>query len=67
MYAGGQSYDFTALLPANSSWQIVHAAGINDAGQIVGEGYFVVGGGQLTAFSMEPQSATLTPPKASNP
>ena len=60
LYVGGQSYDLGALLPANSGWQIVHAAGINDAGQIVGVGYFAGEGGKLAAFSMKPQPTTNT-------
>ncbi len=58
LYVGGQSYDLNALLPQNSGWQIVHAAGINDSGQIVGMGYFAGEGGGLTAFSMKPTPAT---------
>jgi hypothetical protein len=54
LYVGGTSYDLTSLLPANSGWQIVHAAGINATGQIVGVGYYAGEGGGLTAFSMKP-------------
>lgn len=38
LYANGHSYDLNSLLPANSGWSLVHAAGINDAGEIVGTG-----------------------------
>ena len=59
LYVGGKSYDLGALLPANSGWQIVHASGINAAGQIVGDGYFAGEGGRLAGFSMKPASAKL--------
>ncbi len=59
LYVGGRSYDLGALLPENSGWQIVAANGINDAGQIVGVGYFAGEGGKLAGFSMRP-SATAT-------
>ena len=55
LFTGGASYDLNALLPANSGWQITHAAGINDNGQIVGQGYYL-GGGPIS-FSMKPQLA----------
>jgi streptogramin lyase len=61
LYTGGQAYDLNALLPANSGWQIVHATGINDSGQIVGVGYYSGEGGALTAFSMKPEAPTPAP------
>ena len=62
LYSGGQAYDLNALLPANSGWRIVHASGINDAGQIVGVGYFAGEGGALSGFSMklQPNAGSVT-------
>jgi hypothetical protein len=54
LYVNGKSYDLTSLLSSNPGWQMTHATGINDFGQIVGYGNF-------GSFSMKPQSpATAT-------
>lgn len=40
LYSKGRTYDLNALIPPNSGWQIVDAAGINDQGEILGDGYY---------------------------
>ncbi len=40
LYANGHAYDLNTLIPPNSGWQIVDAAGINDRGEILGDGYY---------------------------
>jgi probable HAF family extracellular repeat protein len=44
---GGTMLDLNSLIPANSGWELLTAYGINDAGQITGEGLY---DGQLCAF-----------------
>jgi probable HAF family extracellular repeat protein len=44
--------DLNALIPANSGWVLLSANGINDAGQIVGEG--VHNGNSGSAFLLTP-------------
>jgi hypothetical protein len=56
LYVNGESYDLNALLPPDSGWRITHATGINDGGQIVGEGHFE---GVADGFSMKPNPAAL--------
>jgi probable HAF family extracellular repeat protein len=51
IYASGKMRDLNELLPPNSGWELLEANGINDAGQIVGEGSFK---GQKRAFLMSP-------------
>ncbi len=53
LYVNGKSYDLNSLLAPKSGWTITHAAGINDAGQIIGNGNdaAVPAGG---SFSMKP-------------
>ncbi len=55
LYVNGNSYDLNSLLAPNSGWAITHAAGINDAGQIIGNGYdaAIPAGG---SFSMKPNA-----------
>jgi len=38
LYTGGTMNDLNSLIPAGSGWELQGAAGINDAGQIVGTG-----------------------------
>jgi probable HAF family extracellular repeat protein len=40
LWVGGQAVDLNTLIPANSGWQLTLATGINDHGQIVGQGTF---------------------------
>ncbi len=44
---GGTMLDLNSLIPANSGWELLTAYGINDSGQITGEGLY---NGQLSAF-----------------
>ncbi len=55
LYTGGHSYDLNSLLPADSGWTIFHAAGINDAGEIVGTGNDTKSTTGGSSFSMKPQ------------
>ena len=53
--AGDGMIDLNTRLPAGSGWQLVRANGINDAGQIVGQGWI---GGHLHAFLLTPSTGT---------
>ena len=44
LYDGGNMIDLNTLLPTGSGWVLRQAYGINDSGQIVGEGYNLNGG-----------------------
>jgi hypothetical protein len=48
-YANGKSINLQTLFPANSGWVAAGVVGINDSGEIIGEGYF---GGTLTPFAL---------------
>jgi len=47
LYYGGTMLDLNSLIPGNSGWELLQAFGINDSGQITGEGLY---NGQLSAF-----------------
>lgn len=47
LYYDGTMLDLNSLLPSNSGWELLEAYGINDSGQITGEGLY---DGQLSAF-----------------
>ncbi len=52
IHAGGEMIDLNALLASSGAgWELLEAYGINDAGQIVGEGRF---GGQIRGFLLTP-------------
>lgn len=51
VYSGGRMQDLNALIPAHSGWTLEKAAGINDRGQIVGQGLHH---GQERAFLLTP-------------
>ncbi len=51
LWRDGRMLDLNDLLPADSGWELVRALGINDAGQIVGEGLFR---GTKRAFLLAP-------------
>jgi hypothetical protein len=40
VYVDGHSYDLNRLIPPNSGWWIADAVGVNDRGEIVGDGYY---------------------------
>jgi hypothetical protein len=44
--------DLNSLIPSGSSWDLLEAYGINNAGQIVGEGLL---NGQSHAFVLDPR------------
>ena len=52
LYSGGVMYDLNNLIPANSGWTLEQATGINDSGQICGNG--VNPSGQPEAFLLTP-------------
>jgi probable HAF family extracellular repeat protein len=49
LYYQGTMLDLNSLIPSNSGWELLQAYGINDSGQITGEGLY---NGQLSAFLM---------------
>jgi len=53
LYSDGQFTSLQSLLPSTSHWSNLNATGINDAGQIVGQGLI---DGQEHAFLMTPQN-----------
>ncbi len=60
LYSNGGIQSLLSLLPASSGWSSLNATGINDSGQIIGQGSYM---GQLEAFEMTstavPEPATL--------
>jgi len=53
LYLNGIMIDLNGLIPGGSGWQLLEAYGINNAGQIVGEGLL---NGQPHAFQLDPAS-----------
>ena len=51
LYQNGRSVDVNTLLPAKSGWRLVTAKAINDAGEIIGVGYF---NGALAGYALSP-------------
>jgi len=51
LWQSGTLYNLNDLLPESSGWDLAYAYGINDAGQIVGDGIYL---GRQTAFVMTP-------------
>jgi probable HAF family extracellular repeat protein len=51
LYMNGMMIDLNSLIPSGSGWQLLEAYGVNNAGQIVGEGLF---NGQYHAFLLDP-------------
>lgn len=62
LYLDGGMFDLNTLLPPGSGWELLAAYGINNAGQIVGEGLW---NGQSRAFLLAP--APLADPPLHNP
>jgi uncharacterized membrane protein len=58
-YSDGVIQTLTSLLPPNSGWSDLNATGINNAGQIVGQGQY---NGQELAFLMSPVAVTAPEP-----
>ena len=56
---GGAVRDLNELIPVNSGWTLTEARGMNDAGQIVGNGFL---NGQPCAFLLTPNSGADTNP-----
>jgi hypothetical protein len=50
-YADGHAYTLDSLLPPHSGWTIADAYGVNDHGEIVGDGYY---NGTLYGISLKP-------------
>jgi hypothetical protein len=59
LYSNGSIQSLLSLLPTNSAWSNLNATGINDAGQIVGQGLF---NGQEVAFEMSPNTHSIPEP-----
>ncbi len=57
--SGGAPRDLDELIPINSGWTLTEARGVNDAGQIVGNGLL---NGQPRAFLLTPNSGADTNP-----
>jgi probable HAF family extracellular repeat protein len=57
LYSGSKMYDLNDLIPAGSGWELIEAAGINDAGQIAGVGSH---NGNSRAFLLTP-ALTVSP------
>jgi probable HAF family extracellular repeat protein len=55
LYSGGVLHNLNHLIPKESGWVLHAARGINDLGQIVGEGMI---GGKQQAFLLTPVTAT---------
>jgi len=64
LWVGGQAYDLTTLLPANSGWTLESATDITPDGVIVGQGLF---DGQQRGFELTPTASpsAATPEPAS--
>ena len=56
---GGAVRDLNELIPVNSGWTLTEARGMNEAGQIVGNGFL---NGQPCAFLLTPNSGADTNP-----
>ena len=62
LFSGGTMQDLNNLIPANSGWVLSRAVDINDAGQIVGNGFK---DGQPKAFLLTPtQPLLITEPNS---
>ena len=60
-YSNGSVQSIVSLLPSNSGWSNLNATGINDAGQIIGQGLI---NGQEQAFLMTPIAEEVPEPAA---
>jgi len=58
LYSNGALIDLNSLLPPDSGWQLYDATGINDSGQIVGDGTL---NGQAEGFLLDLSTATPEP------
>jgi probable HAF family extracellular repeat protein len=58
LWDNGKMIDLNSFLPLNSGWTLTNATGINDAGQIVGNGY----NGAFHAFLLTPRQAPIPEP-----
>ncbi len=56
IYFDGQMMDLNSLIASGSGWELLGAYGINDAGQIVGEGLL---NGEAHAFELDPGTGVL--------
>ena len=57
LYSNGSIQSLLSLLPTTSDWSNLNATGINDAGQIVGQGTY---NGQQVGFLMTPDANSVT-------
>src|SRR5437660_7681384 len=51
VYLNGMMIDLNSLIPSGAGWELLEAYGINNGGQIVGEGLL---NGQSHAFRLDP-------------
>ncbi len=58
LYGDGVLVDLNSLLPPGSGWVLGQATGINDSGQIVGEGII---NGQTHGFLLSPSAQPSVP------
>ncbi len=64
IYRGGVMTDLNSLIPSDSGWELTYASGINDAGQIVGQGFNAQGNARaflLTPDGNVPPTPTPSP------
>jgi probable HAF family extracellular repeat protein len=58
LYSDGVMVDLNGLLPPGSGWELLEATGINESGQIVGNGVI---NGQTHGFILTPQATQSVP------
>jgi probable HAF family extracellular repeat protein len=59
LYSNGTMQDLNSLIPSNSGWTLENITGINDKGQICGQG--INPSGQGDAFLLTPESSVPEP------
>ena len=62
IYSNGVMQDLNLLIPSNSDWTLEEATGINDSGQIVGEGVNPSGQPEAFLLTPTPEPSTLALP-----
>jgi probable HAF family extracellular repeat protein len=60
LWSGGSMRDLNSLIPANSGWVLEDATGVNDAGQICGDGTHK---GKTRAFLLTPAGRSAKQPR----
>lgn len=57
LYTGGTMVDLNSVLPPGSPWVLLSASGINDRGQIVGQGKM---NGEYLGYRLDPANVAIT-------